>query len=292
MEYWKLSRWPHWFSGVFALVGIFFARKLFDTHYLTISFWFFLPFLLSGIASELLITALSLSTKSTLLSESERKLALVYDWKVLACFAFVLFTIAAVLANLYTKGLHSSWFILLQAALALVFGILLRRLWLIDCLTYPLFYLIPTVAGTLDTMLPLYATQIVLIYSFGLVIYSLRLSTMVEDSFSNSGSQTFHQIGGHYERDYMPYLAGLAALSFVVATQSYLTEQAARLGRTSLLVLPILLFVVATVILRYRQHLKTTGAAAQFKGVVLNLPVLISLALSLTLLAIAVSWNI
>ncbi len=210
MEYLKLARWPHWAAGFFALMGIFYARKLFNLNFSLVSFWFFFPFFLAGIASELLVTALSAKRNFGLLSDVERRLMARFNWRLLMSMAFVLFTIAVVLANIFTRGMHTSWFVLSMAGFALVYGLILRRLWMIDLLSFPIFYLIPVVAGTLDTMLPLYAAQIVVVYLFGVMIYVVRLASMLENSTIASENHRFVMMGGRYDRVHMTYLLGLS----------------------------------------------------------------------------------
>lgn len=292
MVYWKLARWPHFFPGLFALVGIFYAQKLFDSKYLLISFWFFLPFLLSGIAAELLITALSIQRQVRLMSAGELVLAQQFDWKVLSLVSAFLFTVATLLANLYTKGLHSSWFVPAMFLFALVYGVLLRRLWLIDLLSFPLLYLIPLVAGTLDTMLPLYATQIILAYLFGLVIYALRICAALEHHYQCSGTTQFNLTGGSYQRSFMPYLLALCALLFCASLIYHLLDQAARLGRVSLLILPLAIFVIAHCAQTYHNYLKQECVKTSFWKLFATPPVLSALLLALIAWSCAVHWRI
>ncbi|MES2038829.1 MAG: hypothetical protein V4495_13435 [Pseudomonadota bacterium] len=292
MEYWKLARWPHWASGFFALMGIFYARKLFDTNYLAISFWFFFPFLLAGIASELLITAISLKKNVRLLSETERRLARHFDWKVIATLAIVLFITAAILASLYTKGIHSSWFVIAMAVLSLLYGLVLRQVWLVDVLSYPLFYLIPAVAGTLDTMLPLFATQILLVYMFGVMVYAVRLTSMLEVSTIANEDHSYMMAGGIYDRHLMAYLLGLSGASFALAMAYHLIEQASRMGRASLIIIPLMIYIITHVTQHYRVYVKDQGQEKTFREVVWNLRVKLCTCSALICLAIAVNWGI
>ncbi|MCH8621281.1 hypothetical protein [Undibacterium sp. TS12] len=292
MEYWTLARWPHWASGFFALMGIFYGRKLFDLNFLTVTFWFFFPFLLAGIASELLITALSIKKNVRLLSDAEKKLAKIFDWRMIACLAIVLFTTAAVLANLYTRGIHTSWYVLSMAALALVYGLILRQIWMVDLLCFPLFYLIPVVAGTLDTMLPLYATQIVLVYMFGVLIYAVRLTSMLEVSTVATEDHSYVMLGGKYDRHHMAYLLSMSGTTFGLALAYHLVEQASRLGRISLVIIPLMIYLIAHVTQHYRAYVKGVGPEKSFREVVWNPRVKICALIALICMAIAVNWRI
>ncbi|MFZ6639488.1 hypothetical protein ACO0LL_07065 [Undibacterium sp. TC4M20W] len=292
MEYWKLARWPHWASGFFALLGIFYAKKLFNANYLAISFWFFFPFLLAGIASELLITAISLKKNVRLLSDTERRLSRHFDWKVIASLAVVLFVTATVLSSLYTKGIHSSWFVMAMAVLALLYGLVLRQVWLVDVLSFPLFYLIPAVAGTLDTMLPLFATQIVLVYMFGVMVYAVRLTSMLEVSTITNEDHSYTMAGGIYDRHLMAYLLGLSGATFALTMAYHLIEQASRMGRASLVIIPLMIYVITHVTQHYRVYVKGQGPEKNFREVVWNLRVKLCSCSALVLLAIAVNWGI
>ncbi|MBC3910763.1 V-type ATP synthase subunit I domain-containing protein [Undibacterium umbellatum] len=292
MEYWKLARWPHWAPGFFALMGIFYARKLFETSYLTISFWFFFPFLLAGIASELLVTAVSLKKNVGLLSETERRLAKHFDWKVIATLATVLFITAAVLSNLYTKGIHSSWYVIAMAAFSLVYGLVLRQIWLVDVLSFPLFYLIPAVAGTLDTMLPLFATQIVLVYMFGVMVYAVRLTSMLEVSTIANKDHSYVMTGGLYDRQLMACLLGLSGAAFALAMAYHLIEQASRLGRISLIIIPLMIYIFTHVTQHYRAYVSGQGEEKNFREVVWNLRVKVCTCIALICLTVAVNWRI
>lgn len=292
MEYWKLARWPHWASGFFALMGIFYGRKLFDPHFFSISFWFFFPFLLSGIASELLITALSIQKNVRLLSDVERLIANHFHWRAIAILAVFLFGIAVILANLYTRGLHSSWYVLAMAALALLYGLIIRQIWMLDVLCFPLFYLIPVVAGTIDTMLPLYAAQIVLVYMFGVMVYAVRLTSMLEVSTIANEDHSYMMLGGSYDRHHMAYLLSLSGTAFVFAMAYQLLQQASTLGRISLIIIPLMLYVMMHVTQHYRAYVKGIGTEKSFREVVWNVRVKACASAALVCLAIAVQWRI
>ncbi len=292
MMYLKLARWPHWLPGLIALTGILYARKLFDANYLLISLYFFLPFLLAGIASELMISALSIQRKYPLLSAGEIALAKQFDWKILSLCAALLFTIAAVVANLYTKGLHSSWYILGMLFFSISYGLFLRKLWLIDSVSFPLLYLLPLVAGTLDTMLPLYATQIILVYSVGLLVCVIRLCCSIEQQLQTSGPTQFQLSGGVYDAKSVPVLLCLSVGLFACSLIYHVIDQAAHLGRTSLLLLPLGFYAVAHTSLRYRSGLAQANQSSALAGSLKTTPLIISLLLTLIVWSIAVHWRI
>lgn len=292
MKYLTLARWPHWAAGLFALMGIFYARKLFNLNFVTISFWFFFPFFLAGIASELMISALSVKRDFRLLSDTERRLASLFGWRVMLGMSVVLFVVAVIAANIFTRGMNSSWYVLSMAGLAIAYGLILRRLWMIDLLAFPLFYLIPVVAGTLDTMLPLFAAQIAWVYLFGAMIYAIRLTAMLENSTVAHNDHRFVMVGGQYDRAQMTYLLGCSGAIFSMSVAYHLLEQAATIGRMSLIIIPLMMYMTADVVQRYRGYMNGDGAEKSFHDVVWNKRMKICIAIGIGCLIIAVNWRV
>jgi hypothetical protein len=292
MEFLKYGKWLGWMPGLFALTGIFYARRLFEFDFLKISFWFFVPFFLAGIASELMVYGLSARKNFRLMSDSERQLSNIAGWRMMVAISLILFSAGFLLAYIFTHGMHTSWYVVGMGCFSVLYGALLRRVWMVDLLTFPLFYLIPAIAGTLDTMLPLYATQIVVIYFFGMLAYAVRLAVAMESSAISATDQRSFLLGGTYDRANLAYLLGLAAAAFCFSMVYHILDRAASVGRMSLLVIPLMIYVIVSVRQRYSDYSSDTAHEKNFGEIFWNHSTRICILLAVICMSAAVHWKL